>query len=70
MRCHESFAAQGNKLERYRLDILDSTTADLHPHLEAAVRWIDDHLRRGVNVLVHHQQVRAPLRSRVPTRPS
>ena len=49
----EAHAAQGIKLESYRLDILDSSTADLRPHLKAAVRWIDDRLRRGVNVLVH-----------------
>ena len=54
----DAHAAQGVKLECYRLDILDSTSADLKPHLEATVRWIDDRLRRGVNVLVHCQQVR------------
>ena len=27
-------------------------------HLEATVRWIDERLRMGVNVLVHCQQVR------------
>lgn len=54
----DAHAAQGIKLESYRLDILDSTTADLKPHLEAAVRWIDERLRKGVNVLVHCQQVR------------
>ena len=53
----DAHAKQGNKLECYRLDILDSTSADLKPHLEATVRWIDDRLRRGVNVLVHCQQV-------------
>ncbi|EJF56347.1 DSPc-domain-containing protein [Dichomitus squalens LYAD-421 SS1] len=52
----EAHAAQGNKLECYRLDILDSTSADLRPHLESTVRWIDDRLRRGLNVLVHCQQ--------------
>ncbi|KAL1946164.1 hypothetical protein VTO73DRAFT_15291 [Trametes versicolor] len=52
----EAHAAQGNKLECYRLDILDSSSADLRPHLESTVRWIDDRLRRGVNVLVHCQQ--------------
>jgi len=49
-------SASGGKLDSYRLDILDSTTADLKPHLEATVRWIDDRLRKGVNVLVHCQQ--------------
>lgn len=53
----DAHAALGNKLEFYRLDIMDSTSADLKPHLEATVRWIDDRLRRGVNVLVHCQQV-------------
>lgn len=48
----------GQKMESYRLDILDSTSEDLKPHLESAVRWIDDRLRRGINVLVHCQQVR------------
>ena len=55
----EAHAAQGNRLECYRHDILDSSSADLRPHLEATVRWIDDRLRRGVNVLVHCQQVRS-----------
>ncbi|KAI0930983.1 hypothetical protein AcV7_005016 [Taiwanofungus camphoratus] len=52
----DAHAKQGLALESYRLDILDSTSADLKPHLEAAVRWIDDRLHRGVNVLVHCQQ--------------
>lgn len=52
-----SVETHGPKMESYRLDILDSTTADLKPHLEATVRWIDDRLRKGVNVLVHCQQV-------------
>lgn len=56
-----SSTAGGRKMERYRLDILDSTTADLKPHLEATVRWIDERLKRGVNVLVHCQQVRLRL---------
>ncbi|OSX57069.1 hypothetical protein POSPLADRAFT_1061776 [Postia placenta MAD-698-R-SB12] len=43
-------------LDAYRLNILDSTSVDIRPHLEDAVRWIDDRLRRGVNVLVHCQQ--------------
>lgn len=59
----EAHAQQGNKLECYRLDILDSTSADLRPHLEATVRWIDERLRRGINILVHCQQVRALLLS-------
>ena len=55
-----SVDALGVKCESYRLDIMDSTTADLKPHLEATVRWIDDRLRQGVNVLVHCQQVSTP----------
>lgn len=62
----DAHAAQGVKLECYRLDILDSSSADLKPHLEATVRWIDDRLRRGVNVLVHCQQVRPAPRPRPP----
>lgn len=52
----EGHAHHGRKLDIYRLDILDSTSADLKPHLEATVRWIDDRLRKGYNVLVHCQQ--------------
>ncbi|KAH9948323.1 phosphatases II [Amylocystis lapponica] len=52
----EAHAKQGTHLESYRLDILDSTSADLAPHLESTVRWIDDKLRKGINVLVHCQQ--------------
>lgn len=52
----EGKASSNMKLDIYRLDILDSTSADLKPHLEAAVRWIDERLRRGYNVLVHCQQ--------------
>ncbi|KAI0077153.1 DSPc-domain-containing protein [Panus rudis PR-1116 ss-1] len=52
----EAHAKQGVKLDCYRLDIMDSTTADLKPHLEATVRWIDEKLRKGANVLVHCQQ--------------
>ncbi len=53
----DAHAKQGNKLECYRLDIMDSTSTDLKPNLEATVRWIDEKLRRGINVLVHCQQV-------------
>ncbi|PCH40602.1 phosphotyrosine protein [Wolfiporia cocos MD-104 SS10] len=48
--------APGAPPERIRLAILDSTSADIRPLLDDAVRWIDDRLRRGVNVLVHCQQ--------------
>ena len=37
----DAHAKQGVKLDCYRLDILDSTSADLKPHLESTVRWID-----------------------------
>jgi len=46
----------GRKMDVYKLNILDSTSADLKPHLEAAVKWIDEKLRTGNNVLVHCQQ--------------
>ncbi|CAL1713857.1 unnamed protein product [Somion occarium] len=52
----DAHAKQGVKLDCFRLDIMDSTTADLKPHLEATVRWIDEKLRKGANVLVHCQQ--------------
>lgn len=42
----------------YRIDILDQSTADIRPHLEAACNHIDKALRSGKNVLVHCQQVR------------
>ena len=45
-------------LECYRIDIRDSTSADLRPHLEMACSYIDRALRAGKNVLVHCQQVR------------
>ena len=43
--------------ECYRLDILDTESQDLRPHLEDTVEDIDSALRRGRNVLVHCQQV-------------
>ncbi len=51
--------------ECYRLDILDLESQDLKPHLENAVEDIDSALRRGLNVLVHCQQV-----SYIPPTPS
>jgi len=42
--------------ECYRLDILDTESQDLRPHLEDTVEDIDSALRRGRNVLVHCQQ--------------
>ncbi|KAK7682281.1 hypothetical protein QCA50_014484 [Cerrena zonata] len=52
----DAHAKQGVKLDCYRLDIMDSTSADIKPHLESTVRWIDEKLRKGANVLVHCQQ--------------
>ncbi|KAF8875647.1 protein-tyrosine phosphatase-like protein [Infundibulicybe gibba] len=40
----------------YRIDILDQSTVDLKPHLEAACNHIDKALRSGRSVLVHCQQ--------------
>ncbi|RDB24319.1 Dual specificity protein phosphatase 1B [Hypsizygus marmoreus] len=40
----------------YRIDILDQSTADLRPHLEAVCNHIDRALKNGRNVLVHCQQ--------------
>jgi len=45
-------------LDCYRIDILDSSSSDLKPHLEAACIYIDRALRSGKNVLVHCQQVK------------
>jgi len=42
----------------YRIQLLDESTADIRPHLEAACAHIDRTLRSGKNVLVHCQQVR------------
>ncbi len=46
-------------IERYQVDIPGSVKVDLKPNLEAAVRWIDERLKKGVNLLVHCQEVRA-----------
>ncbi|KAI0737014.1 dual specificity phosphatase [Irpex lacteus] len=43
-------------MEMYQVDILDSVKVDLKPHLEAAIRWIDERLMKVVNVLVHCQE--------------
>jgi len=40
----------------YRIDILDQSTSDIRPHLEAACNHIDKALRSGKHVLVHCQQ--------------
>lgn len=44
--------------ERYHISILDASSVDLRPHLDAACAYIDRALRSGRNVLVHCQQVR------------
>lgn len=44
----------------YRIQLLDESSADIRPHLEAACAHIDKTLRSGKNVLVHCQQVRSP----------
>ncbi|KAG6828986.1 hypothetical protein H0H92_006108 [Tricholoma furcatifolium] len=40
----------------HRIQILDQSSVDLKPHLEAACNYIDRALRSGRNVLVHCQQ--------------
>lgn len=40
----------------YRIDILDQSTVDIRPHLEAACAHIDKTLKSGRSVLVHCQQ--------------
>jgi len=40
----------------YRISILDQSSVDIRPHLEAACNHIDRALRSGRNVLVHCQQ--------------
>ena len=45
----------------YKIDIIDHSTADLKPHLEAVCNHIDNALRAGKSVLVHCQQVCWPL---------
>jgi len=40
----------------YRIDILDHSSADLRPHLEAVCNHIDKALKSGQSVLVHCQQ--------------
>lgn len=42
----------------YKIDIIDQSTADLKPHLEAVCNHIDSVLLSGKSILVHCQQVR------------
>lgn len=45
-------------ISRFRVSISDSSTPDLlKPHLDGVVRFIDEKISRGENVLVHCQQV-------------
>ncbi|KAJ3880345.1 protein-tyrosine phosphatase-like protein [Lentinula edodes] len=46
----------GGKVTSFKIEILDTTSADLKPHLEDACNSIDRALRSGRNVLVHCQQ--------------
>lgn len=41
----------------YRIDIMDTASADLKSHLEGVCQHIDDALKAGRNVLVHCHQV-------------
>jgi len=50
-------ASEKDGLNCYRIDILDTSSADLKPHLEGVCNHIDRALRSGANVLVHCQQV-------------
>jgi len=49
-------ASEKDGLNCYRIDILDTSSADLKPHLEGVCNHIDRALRSGANVLVHCQQ--------------
>ncbi|KAF9075819.1 protein-tyrosine phosphatase-like protein [Rhodocollybia butyracea] len=46
----------GIKVTSFKISILDTTSADLKPHLEEACNSIDRALRSGRSVLVHCQQ--------------
>lgn len=48
--------SEKNGLTCYRIDIVDSSSNDLKPHLEAVCNYIDKALKRGESVLVHCQQ--------------
>jgi hypothetical protein len=50
-------ATQGLQLEVYRMDLLDTTSADLRVHLEGVIKDIKGAVGRGKNVLIHCQQV-------------
>lgn len=49
--------SEKNGFTCYRIDILDHSSADLRPHLEAVCNHIDKALKSGQSVLVHCQQV-------------
>jgi predicted protein tyrosine phosphatase len=48
--------AEKNGFTCYRIDIVDHSSADLRPHLEAVCNYIDRILKNGQSVLVHCQQ--------------
>lgn len=48
--------SNSNGMSCYRIDILDSSSTDLRPHLEDACNWIHSALLTGRTVLVHCQQ--------------
>ncbi|KIK68166.1 hypothetical protein GYMLUDRAFT_37006 [Collybiopsis luxurians FD-317 M1] len=48
--------ANGMRTTSFKIEILDTSSADLKPHLEDACNSIDRALRSGRNVLVHCQQ--------------
>ena len=47
-----------DRIDYYKIQILDHSGVDLAPHLEAVCEHIDRALKAGGNVLVHCQQVR------------
>ncbi len=51
--------SEKNGFTCYRIDILDHSSVDLRPHLEAVCNHIDKALKSGQSVLVHCQQVRS-----------
>ena len=56
--------AEKNGFTCYRIDIVDHSSADLRPHLEAVCNHIDKTLKSGQSVLVHCQQVIASFHPR------
>lgn len=50
-------SSENDGFHRYRIEVMDQTTTDLLPHLDAVCTHIDQVLRSGRSVLVHCQQV-------------